>query len=110
MTTLDELLTNKQKAEIVKASLVGKGILSTASVTFDRRFGWDFKVHGSKESPSIIFSVPLTSKRFSFALSELQRAVYEFKYSSKSCVAVENVNVAVKVWLPGAVILKSEVL
>ena len=110
MVTLDELLSAKQKAEIVKTTLVGKGVVSNVTVTFDRRFAWDFKVTGPKNHPSIIFSVPLSSHRFSFAMSELQRALYEFRQSSKDCVAIENVNVAVKVWLPGAVILKSEVL
>jgi hypothetical protein len=81
---LNTLLNSAQKASLIHASLTAQRTPGPFTISFDARYGWDFRVYGSHESPSIIFSVSPDSERFGRVLRELHRAVVDFRSSHAS--------------------------
>ena len=103
---IDKLLTREQKEEIVLAQLREAGVRHEISLRYDRRYSWDWEVSGrGRRKTKVVFSVPLMSARFGFAITECAKAVREMYYGRTNAVAVRPKLSAPAIHLPGNVVM-----
>lgn len=78
---VEDLLSRSQKEDVVRSMLNRMGTGGEYTLTFDRRFGFDFEVRANGCRPAVTFSVGISDSRFGFALAECARALRDIRRS-----------------------------
>jgi hypothetical protein len=86
---LDSLLTRSQKENVLRTSLQKLGTGGDFTLTFDRRFNYDFEVRQNGATPSVTFSVSLNNERYGFAVRECARALRDIRRSHAVAVVLD---------------------
>jgi hypothetical protein len=103
---LDKMLSREQKEMVILTRLTTLGVKRQLNLKYDRRYGWDFEVRSTALIPRVTFSVPLTSDRFGFAVTELARALMDVgthgSVGIKWKVCVNATRIPGALWMKGA--------
>ena len=80
---IEKLLSREQKEEIIRSLIRQYDVrLQHFTLTYDRRFGWDFEVKRHGLRPIVTFSTSVTDPRFGMVAQECARAIKDIQGST----------------------------